>query len=34
MMPQALQLLPQQMKDRLFVMQQCRAEDIDQVFDF
>ena len=33
MVPQALQLLPQQVKDRLFVMQQCRAEDIDKVFD-
>jgi UDP-N-acetylglucosamine--N-acetylmuramyl-(pentapeptide) pyrophosphoryl-undecaprenol N-acetylglucosamine transferase len=32
-MPQALQLLPQQMRDRLFVMQQCREEDIDRVFD-
>ncbi len=31
--PQALQLMPQQIKDRLFVMQQCRAEDIDRVFD-
>ena len=32
-MPQALQLLPEQMRERLFVMQQCRAEDIDRVFD-
>lgn len=32
-MPQALQLLPQQVRDRLFVMQQCREEDIDRVFD-
>jgi UDP-N-acetylglucosamine--N-acetylmuramyl-(pentapeptide) pyrophosphoryl-undecaprenol N-acetylglucosamine transferase len=32
-MPQALQLLPEQIRDRLFVMQQCRAEDIDRVFD-
>ena len=31
--PQALQLLPQEIRDRLFVVQQCRAEDIDQVFD-
>ncbi len=31
--PQALQLLPEQMRDRLFVMQQCREEDIDRVFD-
>ncbi len=31
--PQALQLLPVQIRDRLFVMQQCRAEDIDRVFD-
>ncbi len=33
MLPQALQLLPQQIRDRLFVMQQCREEDIDRVFD-
>ncbi|KAI95372.1 UDP-diphospho-muramoylpentapeptide beta-N-acetylglucosaminyltransferase [Rhodomicrobium udaipurense JA643] len=32
-LPQALQLLPDQMRDRLFVMQQCREEDIDRVFD-
>jgi UDP-N-acetylglucosamine--N-acetylmuramyl-(pentapeptide) pyrophosphoryl-undecaprenol N-acetylglucosamine transferase len=32
-LPQALQLLPQQIRDRLFVMQQCREEDIDRVFD-
>jgi UDP-N-acetylglucosamine--N-acetylmuramyl-(pentapeptide) pyrophosphoryl-undecaprenol N-acetylglucosamine transferase len=32
-MPQALTMLPEQMRDRLFVMQQCRAEDIDRVFD-
>lgn len=32
-MPQALQMLPPQMRDRLFVMQQCREEDIDRVFD-
>jgi len=31
--PQALQLLPPQMRDRLFVMQQCREEDIDRVFE-
>ncbi len=31
--PQALQLLPAQLRDRLFVMQQCREEDIDRVFD-
>ncbi len=31
--PQALQMLPAQMRDRLFVMQQCREEDIDRVFD-
>ncbi len=31
--PQALQLLPEQIRDRLFVMQQCREEDIDRVFD-
>lgn len=30
--PQALQLLPEQLRDRLFVMQQCREEDIDRVF--
>ncbi len=32
-MPQTLQLLPEQVRDRLFVMQQCREEDIDRVFD-
>jgi UDP-N-acetylglucosamine--N-acetylmuramyl-(pentapeptide) pyrophosphoryl-undecaprenol N-acetylglucosamine transferase len=32
-MPQALQMLPQQFRDRLFVMQQCREEDIDRVFE-
>ena len=32
-MPQALQMLPQQVRDRLFVMQQCREEDIDRVFE-
>ncbi|MBI4724889.1 MAG: UDP-N-acetylglucosamine--N-acetylmuramyl-(pentapeptide) pyrophosphoryl-undecaprenol N-acetylglucosamine transferase, partial [Rhodomicrobium sp.] len=32
-MPQALQLLPPQIRDRLFVMQQCREEDIDRVFE-
>lgn len=32
-MPQALQMLPEQIRDRLFVMQQCREEDIDRVFD-
>jgi UDP-N-acetylglucosamine--N-acetylmuramyl-(pentapeptide) pyrophosphoryl-undecaprenol N-acetylglucosamine transferase len=32
-MPQALQMLPQQLRDRLFVMQQCREEDIDRVFE-
>jgi UDP-N-acetylglucosamine--N-acetylmuramyl-(pentapeptide) pyrophosphoryl-undecaprenol N-acetylglucosamine transferase len=31
--PQALQMLPQQLRDRLFVMQQCREEDIDRVFE-
>ena len=31
--PQALQMLPAGMRDRLFVMQQCREEDIDRVFD-
>ena len=31
--PQALQMLTQQIRDRLFVMQQCREEDIDRVFD-
>jgi UDP-N-acetylglucosamine--N-acetylmuramyl-(pentapeptide) pyrophosphoryl-undecaprenol N-acetylglucosamine transferase len=32
-MPQAVQMLPQQIRDRLFIMQQCREEDIDRVFD-
>ncbi len=32
-MPHALQLLPEQIRDRLFVTQQCRGEDIDRVFD-
>lgn len=31
--PQAIQMLPEQMRDRLFVMQQCREEDIDRVFE-
>jgi len=31
--PQALQMLPEYFRDRLFVMQQCREEDIDRVFD-
>ncbi len=31
--PQALQMLPGGTRDRLFVMQQCREEDIDRVFD-
>ncbi|MGA7328205.1 MAG: undecaprenyldiphospho-muramoylpentapeptide beta-N-acetylglucosaminyltransferase [Rhodomicrobium sp.] len=31
--PGALQLLPAPMRDRLFVMQQCREEDIDRVFE-
>jgi UDP-N-acetylglucosamine--N-acetylmuramyl-(pentapeptide) pyrophosphoryl-undecaprenol N-acetylglucosamine transferase len=31
--PVALQLLPQDLRDRLMVVQQCRAEDIDRVFD-
>lgn len=31
--PQALQLLPDYIRERLFVMQQCREEDIDRVFD-
>lgn len=32
-MPVALQLLPQEIRDRLMVVQQCREEDIDRVFD-
>jgi UDP-N-acetylglucosamine--N-acetylmuramyl-(pentapeptide) pyrophosphoryl-undecaprenol N-acetylglucosamine transferase len=32
-MPLALQLLPQDLRDRLMVVQQCREEDIDRVFD-
>lgn len=32
-MPVALQLLPQELRDRMMVVQQCRAEDIDRVFD-
>lgn len=32
-MPVSLQLLPQELRDRLMVVQQCRAEDIDSVFD-
>ncbi len=32
-MPVALQLLPQEVRDRMMVVQQCRAEDIDRVFD-
>lgn len=32
-LPPAVQQLPEQIRDRLFVMQQCRAEDIDRVFD-
>ncbi len=32
-MPVALQLLPQELRDRLMVVQQCREEDIDRVFD-
>jgi UDP-N-acetylglucosamine--N-acetylmuramyl-(pentapeptide) pyrophosphoryl-undecaprenol N-acetylglucosamine transferase len=31
--PHALQMLPDQIRDRLFVMQQCREEDIDRVFE-
>jgi UDP-N-acetylglucosamine--N-acetylmuramyl-(pentapeptide) pyrophosphoryl-undecaprenol N-acetylglucosamine transferase len=31
--PQAIQILPTPMRDRLFVMQQCREEDIDSVFE-
>ena len=31
--PQAVQLLPAQIRDRLFIMQQCREEDIDRVFE-
>jgi UDP-N-acetylglucosamine--N-acetylmuramyl-(pentapeptide) pyrophosphoryl-undecaprenol N-acetylglucosamine transferase len=31
--PQALQMMPEQIRNRLFVMQQCREEDIDRVFD-
>ena len=32
-MPAALALLPSHMRDRLMVVQQCRAEDLDAVFD-
>jgi UDP-N-acetylglucosamine--N-acetylmuramyl-(pentapeptide) pyrophosphoryl-undecaprenol N-acetylglucosamine transferase len=32
-MPVSLQLLPPEMRDRLMVVQQCRADDIDRVFD-
>jgi UDP-N-acetylglucosamine--N-acetylmuramyl-(pentapeptide) pyrophosphoryl-undecaprenol N-acetylglucosamine transferase len=32
-MPVALQLLPPEIRDRLMVVQQCREEDIDRVFD-
>lgn len=32
-MPVSLQLLPQELRDRLMVVQQCREEDIDRVFD-
>ncbi len=32
-LPEAVKLLPGQLRDRLFVMQQCREEDIDKVFD-
>lgn len=32
-MPVALQLMPQELRDRLMVVQQCREEDIDRVFD-
>ncbi len=32
-MPVTLQLLPQELRDRLMVVQQCREEDIDAVFD-
>jgi UDP-N-acetylglucosamine--N-acetylmuramyl-(pentapeptide) pyrophosphoryl-undecaprenol N-acetylglucosamine transferase len=32
-MPVALQLLPQDIRDRLMVVEQCREEDIDRVFD-
>ncbi len=32
-MPLALQLLPTEIRDRLMVVQQCREEDIDRVFD-
>ena len=32
-MPIALQLLPPELRDRLMVVQQCREEDIDRVFD-
>ncbi len=32
-MPVSLQLLPQEIRDRLMVVQQCREEDIDRVFD-
>ncbi len=31
--PKALQMLPEQIRDRLFVVQQCREEDIDRVFE-
>jgi UDP-N-acetylglucosamine--N-acetylmuramyl-(pentapeptide) pyrophosphoryl-undecaprenol N-acetylglucosamine transferase len=33
LMPQVVPLLPDYIRDRLFVMQQCREEDIDQVFE-
>jgi UDP-N-acetylglucosamine--N-acetylmuramyl-(pentapeptide) pyrophosphoryl-undecaprenol N-acetylglucosamine transferase len=33
LIPKSLQILPDQIRDRLFVVQQCRAEDIDRVFD-
>jgi UDP-N-acetylglucosamine--N-acetylmuramyl-(pentapeptide) pyrophosphoryl-undecaprenol N-acetylglucosamine transferase len=32
-MPLALQLMPQELRDRMMVVQQCREEDIDRVFD-
>ncbi len=32
-MPEAIGLLPSHMRDRIMVTQQCRAEDIDRVFD-
>jgi UDP-N-acetylglucosamine--N-acetylmuramyl-(pentapeptide) pyrophosphoryl-undecaprenol N-acetylglucosamine transferase len=33
LLPKALQILPDQIRDRLFVVQQCREEDIDKAFE-